>query len=103
MERTLLDAIKACHFSLMKAVLLYSAGETPLHIHEKHLFDSQMYSLSVNRVCVPACDKNTQDEINLHVSHRRPSHPSSPPPRASPASLFGHMKDLLVSAEKKKK
>lgn len=48
-------AIKPCHFSQMKAVFSYplifsTAQETLFHIHEKHLFDSQMYSPSVHCV-----------------------------------------------------
>ena len=56
---------------------------TPSHIHEKHLFDSQMYS----PLSIVNCDENAWDGINLHVSHQwrchRSSSPSAPPPPSS--------------------
>lgn len=56
--------------------------------------------LTVKCIHLPCivCDRNTQDGINLHVSHLWRSHLSSV---LCPSSLFRHMKDPLVSAENK--
>lgn len=104
--RSLPNAIRPCCFSPVKAVHPFS-----FHMHreyrEHHYAFMRSTCLTVKCIpscqCVCVCDKereHRQDGINLHVSHLRLCHPSSPlfAPCSSP---FRHMKDPCVSVENK--